>query len=108
MTGDEVRQALINRFLSWPLPDSVCADACATRKGSPHRSGTTLLTADEAGQMIDHLLGDLLDELRRLQESSVPGMSVVGIAFGNALERRKLLDEVEGLRKRNAGLVGLV
>jgi hypothetical protein len=49
---------LVNRFLSWPLPKSVCADLCATKPdcGFP-RSGTNLLTADQARQMIEHLLG---------------------------------------------------
>lgn len=47
---------LVNRFLAWPLPESVCADRCATEHGYPHRSGTHLLNADEARQMIEHLL----------------------------------------------------
>lgn len=48
---------LVNRFLAWPLPESVCSDPCATERGYPHRSGTTLLTADEARQMLEHILG---------------------------------------------------
>lgn len=47
---------LVDRFLSWPLPESVCADGCATQRGYPHRTGTTLLTADEARQMLEYLL----------------------------------------------------
>lgn len=46
---------LVDRFLAWPLPDSVCSDQCATTKGYPHRTGTNLLTADEARQMIEYL-----------------------------------------------------
>lgn len=49
---------LVNRFLAWPLPESVCSDQCATQKGYPHRSGTTLLTADEARQMFEYVLKD--------------------------------------------------
>jgi hypothetical protein len=48
--------ALVNRFLAWKLPDSVCSDQCANIPGYPNRSGTNLLTADEARQMIEYLL----------------------------------------------------
>lgn len=48
--------ALADKFLAWPLPDSVCADFCATQQNAPHRVGTNLLTAIEAKQMIEHLL----------------------------------------------------
>ena len=47
---------MVNRFLSWPLPSSVCADACAMDRNYPHRSGTNLLTAIEAKQMIEHII----------------------------------------------------
>lgn len=56
---------LVNRFLAWPLPLTVQADPCACMafvEGDPirkHRSGTTLLTADEARQMIEYLLAPL-------------------------------------------------
>ena len=46
----------VERFLNWPLPDSVCADGCATQQGYPHRVGTNLLTAGEARQMLEHVL----------------------------------------------------
>lgn len=51
---------LVNRFLGWPLPDSVCSDMCATKQGVPHRSGTTLLSAVEAKQMLEHVLDQVL------------------------------------------------
>lgn len=47
---------LVNRFLGWPLPDSVCSDLCATKAGYPHRSGTNLLTATEAKAMLEYVL----------------------------------------------------
>ena len=50
---------LVEKFLAWPLPDSVCSDLCATKQGYPHRSGTTLLSAVEAKQMLEYLLVDL-------------------------------------------------
>lgn len=49
---------LVNRFLSWPLPDSVCSDTCVCEKGYQNRTGTNLLTADEARQMFDYLLAE--------------------------------------------------
>ena len=62
--GEEMPEKLIdqlvNRFLAWPLPDSVAADLCATMQGHPHRSGTTLLSAIEAKQMLLHVAGDLI------------------------------------------------
>ena len=46
----------VNRFLSWPLPDSVRADEVATIQGRPHRIGTNLLSAIEARAMLTHVL----------------------------------------------------
>lgn len=48
--------ALVSRFLAWPLPADVCADGCATVQNSPHRSGTNLLTFDQSRQMLAHVL----------------------------------------------------
>lgn len=48
--------ALVSRFLAWPLPDDVCSDNCASVQGYPHRSGTNLLTFDQARQMLAHVL----------------------------------------------------
>ncbi len=47
---------LVNRFLAWPLPNSVCSDLCATKQGYPGRSGTTLLSATETRQMLEYVL----------------------------------------------------
>ena len=46
---------MVDRFLAWPLPYSVCADGCATRQQAG-RIGTNLLTADEAMTMLKHVL----------------------------------------------------
>lgn len=52
-----VTDAMVDRFLSWRLPASVCADGCATNPNYPHpRSGTNLLNADEARQMLEHVM----------------------------------------------------
>lgn len=61
--GDNLawRAKLVERFLSWPLPQSVCGDLCVTDPQYKFpRSGTNLLTADEARQMIDHLFANAL------------------------------------------------
>lgn len=48
---------LVNRFLAWPIPQSVCSDGCVTNSAyALPRSGTNLLNADEAKQMIRYLL----------------------------------------------------
>ena len=48
---------MVDRFLAWPLPDSVRSDTCVTMVGGDlYRSGTNLLTADEARQMLAHVL----------------------------------------------------
>lgn len=42
----KVTEEMVQRFLSWPLPASVCADSCAMESGYSHRTGTNLLTAE--------------------------------------------------------------
>lgn len=54
--GATVTDTMVDRFLTWPLPDSVCSDPCASMPGHPHRSGTNLMTAVEARQMLEHVL----------------------------------------------------
>lgn len=54
----KVRQALVDKFLSWPIPKSVCSDTCVSMSNYQFpRFGTSLLSADEARQMLDYLLG---------------------------------------------------
>lgn len=55
-------KTLVDRFLTWKLPPSVCSDTCVSdptfeKRYRGSRSGTNLLTADEARQMFEHLLG---------------------------------------------------
>lgn len=50
---------LVDKFLTWELPKSVCSDTCVTTRDYPHsRTGTNLLTADEAKQMFEYLLSN--------------------------------------------------
>lgn len=47
---------MVDRFLAWPLPKSVCSDTCVTDSNYPSpRSGTNLLTADEARSMLEYV-----------------------------------------------------
>lgn len=57
---------LVDRFLSWPIPDTVCSDSCVTDHAYPHqRVGTNLLTASEALEMLAYVLRE--DEFHALQ-----------------------------------------
>ena len=47
---------MIDRFLSWPLPESLCSDPCASMPGYPHRTGTNLMTAEQAEAMIEYVI----------------------------------------------------
>lgn len=54
----KVIEALVNRFLAWPLPASVCSDLCVTDRDYKFpRSGTNLLNAVEARAMLEYVLG---------------------------------------------------
>lgn len=61
-------KVLVDRFLGWPLPASVCSDLCVTdREYKSSRSGTNLLDVHEARQMLEYLGIDAL--LRRLAQA---------------------------------------
>lgn len=52
-------QEMVDRFLAWPLPRGVCADLCVTEPNYPHpRSGTNLLDANAAREMLRHVVGE--------------------------------------------------
>lgn len=90
--------ALVNRFLAWNLPDSVCSDPCVTIPRYPLRSGTNLLTADEARQMIKYLLAPTAAENteRRLQKLKQLG-------FGDAADyATRVIREVAELPDRTS------
>ena len=57
-TTMQVTDEMVNRFLSWKLPQSVKPDSCVLDQTYPHRCGTNLLTADEARQMLEHVLAE--------------------------------------------------
>ena len=69
---------LANRFLMWRLPDTVCADQCATDREYAQRfpgtrCGTNLLTLDEARQMVEYVFADALKAAMREGEIKQDG-----------------------------------
>ena len=59
--SDEQIAALVNRFLIWPLPQTVASDLCVTDSTYQFpRSGTNLLNAVEAEAMLRYVLAALL------------------------------------------------
>jgi hypothetical protein len=53
-----VTKEMVDRFLAWPLPADASADPCASMPGYPHRSGTNLLNAEQAREMLEFVLAD--------------------------------------------------
>lgn len=61
---ERVREAFVHHFLRWKLPESVCADLCATDENYAYpRSGTNLLSATEAGLLFDEVVAPALASL---------------------------------------------
>ena len=50
--------ALTIRFLTWKLPEGVCADPCASMPDHPDRSGTNLLNFPQARAMLAYVLAE--------------------------------------------------
>lgn len=98
-------EAAVSAFLQWKLPDSVCSDTCvsdityATRYPDL-RSGTNLLTADEARQMVTHVCAALLaaapapasDGWRPIE--SAPSAKAVLVAYTNRSGKRRVVKAV--------------
>jgi len=67
----KITEEMVTRFLSWPLPKSVCSDLCVTNRDYKFpRFGTSLLTADEARTMLEHVFGEAeaTHALQRIQQ----------------------------------------
>jgi hypothetical protein len=56
MKTEQELYRLAERFCAAPLPESVCADLCATKSGQSGRYGTSLLTIDEAKEVLRFVL----------------------------------------------------
>jgi hypothetical protein len=71
---------MIDRFLTWPVPASVYPDGTP---GKPGRTGTNLLTATEAEQMLTHALGGLDDEIGALKAALNDAVGVLRMVDDN-------------------------
>ena len=90
---------MVDRFLAWPVPTSVCPDNLdADRRMRPGSSGTNLLSADEAKQMFEYVLKE--DDSRfRTDPRSVAAQFTLSIQSANsALEW--LVQQVEQYRSQ--------
>ena len=84
---------MVDRFLCWKLPKDFCPDCGISfdgrkddewNKNKTWPIGTNLLTADQARQMIEHLLSDDLTPLTEQQAIAIANREVreVGEAVG--------------------------
>ena len=77
---------LVSRFLAWNLPENFAPDAGVYFKPPSHMAGwptgTNLLTADQAKQMLTHVLGDTLAEAAKSERRA--------LTFGDLMHRHIL------------------
>ena len=71
----DTTKRMAEAFLRWPLPESVCADPCATKQ-QPGRSGTNLLSYIEAEQMMRDVVEPMLQEVFHGLEVQNTGLSI--------------------------------
>lgn len=89
---EEAIETMTNAFLRWPLPESVCADLCATKQG-PGRIGTNLLTFTEANQMIRAIV---VSEMLSIAKDRIDALSHENTACW--AENEKLKAELQAMR----------
>lgn len=62
-------ERLVNRFLTWELPDGYQADLCAFERNYPYpRSGTNILDAGQAKLMIEHVFAEEIGSPEEIKE----------------------------------------
>ncbi len=89
---------LVNRFLTWPVPADVHPDGTP---GQPGRTGTNLMTAQQAEAMLTHVLGDVLAEATKSERRAITFGDIVAqqtIAMRAALVAGALESPEAGLR----------
>lgn len=87
---------MVSRFLTWPVPADVCPDGTP---GQPGRTGTNLLTAEQARAMLEHVLGTGESPMTREFCAAFPG-SAAGMI--NVLATRIDARDAEIKRLRTA------
>lgn len=93
---------LVNRFLTWPVPADVYPDGTP---GQPGRSGTNLLTAQQAKDMLTHVLGDVLAEAAKSERRAVAFGDIVNSQI-LAMRAAVVAAKLEGLDADVAPLDG--
>ena len=69
---------MVNAFLKWPLPKSVCADRCCSEPEYKHRSGTNLLTMGEATVLMQEVVCPIVNrEMEQLRIDLVAAREVM-------------------------------
>jgi len=101
---------IVSRFLSWPVPRSVCCDSCMTDANYEHpRYGTNILTATEAKDMLQYILAEdgyvsLEKDIRGDVENAVKQLHVLTVDdFVNHAVRHYIeyhLNDILDLKKR--------
>jgi hypothetical protein len=74
MNTEKLIIELADAFCRWPLPDSVCADRCATTQG-PGRTGTNLLSVVEARAMFTDMLPIITSAIEQARGMTLGGDS---------------------------------
>ena len=82
---DEQMNEMAEAFLRWSLPEDVCADAIACTPRAPHRTGTNLLTARQAVEMIKFVCGPELAVMHA--EARDAKARIAGLEASNAALR---------------------
>lgn len=97
---------MVQRFLSWPLPESVRPDDCAMSPDYPHRYGTSLLTADEAKAMLLHVIGESVPVERTAESDWQDGREEQSPELAAAIQaREEAISQVHGLKTQLRDLV---
>lgn len=92
----KISNDMVSRFLTWPVPADVYPDG---EPGKPGRTGTNLLTAEQARAMLEHVLGFSEPAMTREFCAAFPG-SAAGMI--DVLARRLDARDVEISRLRTA------
>ena len=92
----KISNDMVGRFLTWPVPADVYPDG---EPGKPGRTGTNLLTAEQARAMLEHVLGFNEPAMTREFCAAFPG-SAAGMI--DVLARRLDARDVEIARLRTA------
>ncbi len=89
---------MVNAFLKWKLPESVCSDTCVTRQG-PGRIGTNLLTMGETIQMLQEVVCPIIrrylaiDPLRAELERDLNRVRNLAAEDSMAEQRKRVIAE---------------